>query len=137
MKRLLPVLLIGLAATAAPAWANSSRDAILSGLKAEAAKAEPGFPGFSAERGKVLFETNYAKGKPETPACVTCHVSPSATGKTKAGKDIQPMAVSKNASRYTDPAEVEKWFGRNCNQVLGRDCTPKEKGDFLTFMMSQ
>jgi hypothetical protein len=136
MTRLFPMLLIGVAISL-PAWASPARDSILSGLKADAARAEPGFQGFSAERGKALFETSHNKGKPETPACTTCHVSPQATGKTKAGKDILPMAVSKNSSRYTDPAEVDKWFGRNCNQVLGRDCTPKEKGDFITYMLGQ
>jgi hypothetical protein len=47
------------------------------------------------------------------------------------------MAVSKTPDRYTDPAKVEKWFQRNCQSVLGRECTAVEKGDFLTFMTSQ
>ena len=47
------------------------------------------------------------------------------------------MAVSANPKRYTNKADVEKWFKRNCKQVLGRECTPAEKGDFITFMMSQ
>ena len=48
-----------------------------------------------------------------------------------------PMAASANSNRYSDQAKTEKWFGRNCNNVLGRDCTPLEKGDFITFMLSQ
>ncbi len=47
------------------------------------------------------------------------------------------MAVSKNPARYTDPDNVEKWFGRNCSDVLGRACTAREKGDFITYMMGQ
>ena len=27
--------------------------------------------------------------------------------------------------------------GRNCNNVLGRQCTATEKGDFIAFMLSQ
>jgi hypothetical protein len=47
------------------------------------------------------------------------------------------MALSASPARYTDPAKVEKWFKRNCNEVLGRECTPQEKGDWLSFMISQ
>jgi hypothetical protein len=44
------------------------------------------------------------------------------------------MAVSVTPTRYLDPAKVEKWFRRNCNEVLGRACSPQEKGDWLTYM---
>ncbi|MGZ3790026.1 MAG: DUF1924 domain-containing protein, partial [Bacteriovorax sp.] len=33
-------------------------------------------------------------------------------------------------------AKVQKWFKRNCNDVLERVCTPQEKGDFVKYMMS-
>ena len=33
-------------------------------------------------------------------------------------------------------AKVEKWFARNCNDVLGRACTPVEKGDVLAWLLS-
>ena len=44
------------------------------------------------------------------------------------------MAVSVTPERFTDAAKVEKWFGRNCNTVLGRECTALEKGDFITYL---
>ena len=47
------------------------------------------------------------------------------------------MALSAKGDRYTDIAETEKWFKRNCDSVLGRQCTAAEKGDFITFMISQ
>jgi hypothetical protein len=43
------------------------------------------------------------------------------------------MASVANAERFTDPAKVEKWFRRNCKEVVGRDCTPAEKADFVLF----
>ncbi|CCQ75061.1 DUF1924 domain-containing protein [Magnetospira sp. QH-2] len=99
--------------------------------------AEAGVP-FSADRGEALFRTEFNGGKPETPACTTCHTkSPKGTGKTRAGKLIEPLALSATPTRYGDAKKVEKWFGRNCRSVLGRTCTATEKGDFLTFMMSQ
>ena len=106
---------------------------------ASAAKAEtPGFVGFSAERGKTLHTQTFTGGKPDTPACTSCHgKDPRGTGKTSTGKSIDAMATSVTPTRYTDPAKVEKWFKRNCTEVLGRVCTPQEKGDWLTFMLGQ
>ncbi|MDK9702787.1 MAG: DUF1924 domain-containing protein [Sulfuritalea sp.] len=106
---------------------------------AKAAKAaNPAFSGFSAERGKTLHTQNFGGGKPDTPACTACHGKDTrAGGRTPAGKAIDPMAVSATPSRYTEPAKVEKWFKRNCNEVLGRECSAQEKGDWLTFMSGQ
>ena len=47
------------------------------------------------------------------------------------------MAVSVNPKRLSDPAKVEKWFGRNCRWTLGRDCTPQEKADFVALHPEQ
>ena len=41
-----------------------------------------------------------------------------------------------NPDRFSDAATTEKWFRRNCNDVLGRECTPQEKGDVLTWLLS-
>lgn len=41
---------------------------------ASAAKVvSPSFAGFSAERGKTLHTQNFSGGKPDTPACTSCH----------------------------------------------------------------
>ena len=129
-------LLTSLAALPAPA--ASPRDEILAQY-ADAAKASsPTFAGFSAKRGEALYLGNFTGGKPNTPSCTTCHGdSPRSAGRTPAGKAIDPVAVSVSATRYTDPAKVEKWFRRNCTEVLGRECTPLEKGDWLTYVISQ
>lgn len=47
------------------------------------------------------------------------------------------MAPRVNAKRFTNPAHVAKWFTRNCEDVLKRACTAREKGDFLAFLLSQ
>ena len=94
--------------------------------------------GFSAERGKAFFLARHAGGEADTPSCSTCHTSnPAQPGRTRAGKDIAPMAVSQSPNRFGDLAKAEKWFLRNCSSVLGRECTAQEKGDFITFMASQ
>ena len=112
--------------------ANSARDGIIKGFAAEAGTS------LSAKRGKALFKAKAGGGKPETPSCTTCHsASPLNSGETRAGKPIEPMAVSKTPERFTDLKKVSKWFRRNCKSVLGRECTPREKGDFLTYMLSK
>lgn len=89
---------------------------------------------FSASRGQKLFN---ARGGSDW-ACSTCHTAdPRQPGRhATTSKPIKPLAPAANAARFTDAAKVEKWFRRNCNDVLGRECTPTEKGDVLTWLMS-
>lgn len=94
--------------------------------------------GFSAARGQTLHTKSFAGGKADTPACTACHGTDSrGSGRTPTGKTIDAVAISVSPTRYTNPAKVEKWFKRNCIEVLGRECTPQEKGDWLTYVISQ
>lgn len=132
------VLAAALAFTFSGAGIAGSREAQLAGYASAAKAANPAFTGFSAERGKALHMQHFAGGKPDTPACTSCHgKDPRVAGKNLVGKKIDPMALSAAPSRYTDPAKVEKWFKRNCKEVLGRECSAQEKGDWLSFMSSQ
>lgn len=88
----------------------------------------------SVQRGEKLFRQAF--GVSETmPACTSCHTErPTQNGQhAVTGKTIRPLAVAANSARFTDPAKVEKWFGRNCREVIGRDCTASEKADFVTW----
>jgi len=115
-----------------PAFAGAKQDAVMNHYK-KLAKGN-----FSASRGKAFFSAKHTGGKPATPSCTACHTqSPANTGHTRANKPISPMALSKTPDRFGDLKKVEKWFGRNCRSVLGRECTVQEKGDFLAFMFSQ
>lgn len=118
--------------------AAAPRDDILGQYATAAKTASPAFSGFSAKRGETLHISKFTGGKPDTASCTTCHGdSPRSAGRTPSGKSIEPVAVSASPTRYTDPAKVEKWFRRNCTEVLGRECTPLEKGDWLTYVISQ
>ena len=133
MKKTLALAAAAAAMLAAAVAANTQRDAIVAGYAAQA-----GVSSFSADAGRALFLSQNTGGKPATPSCSTCHTNnPTNVGHTRVGKVIQPMAVSRTPDRFTDAAKVEKWFRRNCNSVLGRECTPEEKGNYITFMMSQ
>ena len=126
------LLCLGAALTA---MANPARDAILAGYADAAKKIDPSFTGFSVERGSKLWNSQHSEGNIDTPSCTTCHTKDAtAQGMTRALKPIAPMAVSKTPDRFTDSAKVEKWFGRNCSTVLGRDCTAAEKGDVITYL---
>ena len=117
---------------AQPALAQTPNE-VLASLKTEAA-GTPNFQGFSAARGEQFFKVKHGKEW----SCTSCHTdNPAAQGKhANTGKEIQPIAPSANAERFTDLAKVEKWFKRNCNDVLGRACTPLEKGDVLSYLLT-
>ena len=121
---------------AALAAVGPAQKAVQDKYAALARAADPAFKEFSAARGEVFFQGRHAGGKAETPSCTTCHTSnPRKPGQTRAGKEIAPMAASANPKRFTDPADVEKWFKRNCSDVLGRDCSAAEKGDVLSYLL--
>lgn len=130
MKQLrLPATLFAMTLASA-CLAGDPRQSILDAYAAAA-----GGAAFSADAGKALFQGMQTGGNAETPSCTTCHTQdPSNVGRTRVGKEIAPMAVSKSPDRFTDSAKVEKWFTRNCNTVLGRDCTAQEKGDIITYL---
>lgn len=112
-------------------------DEILHSYEAEAKKENKAFKAFSSDDGKKFFLAEHTNKKGESMSCTTCHTKdPTKSGKTKAGKVIEPMAVVANKERFTDRAKVEKWFKRNCGDVYDRACTAIEKGNFISFMKS-
>jgi hypothetical protein len=103
-------------------------------FEAEARAAGSAFTGFSAQRGERFFKDAHGGDW----SCASCHgANPLAAGKhARTGKPIAPLAPGANAERFADAAAVDKWFRRNCNDVLGRACTAQEKGDVLQYLMS-
>ena len=85
-------------------------------------------------RGQQIFTTKHGKEW----SCSSCHTAiPTVNGKhASTGKVIGPMAPAFNAERFTDSAKTEKWFRRNCNDVMGRECTAAEKADVLSWLLT-
>jgi hypothetical protein len=112
----------------------ASANVILDGYKTQAKQENAAFKDFSVAAGQKLYTTV----GPNQLSCSSCHTdSPKNEGKhAKTNKVIEPMAPSVNPKRFSDLAQVEKWFKRNCNDALGRVCTTQEKGDFVTYMLS-
>ena len=127
LSRLLACLAIAVPITA---MANP----ILDGYRTQAKQENAAFKDFTVAAGQKL----YGSVGPNQLSCASCHTNlPKATGKhAKTNKAIDPLAPSANPKRFTDLAQVEKWFKRNCNDALGRACTTQEKGDFMTYVLS-
>jgi hypothetical protein len=128
MKGMLMVAALALAGGAQAAQPGE----LLAGYEAEARTAEAGFRA-SASRGGQFFNARHGGEW----SCASCHGNPPVgQGKhAKTGKSIAPLAPAANVGRFVDAAKVEKWFRRNCNDVLSRACTPSEKADVLAWLL--
>jgi hypothetical protein len=71
-------------------------------------------------------------------SCASCHENPPHhdTKHIVTGKVIKPLAPSANSARFTDEAKADKWFKRNCHDVLTRDCSTQEKADVLSWLIT-
>jgi len=125
-------------------WLRSAAAALaLAALPALAATPAELLAGYSARagatavpaRGQALF-TQRPAGRDWS--CSSCHGTvPVAGGRHAAtGKDIAPLAPAADPQRFTDAAKSEKWFRRNCKDVLGRECSAAEKADVLAWLLT-
>lgn len=85
-------------------------------------------------RGEALFKNSHG----QEWRCTSCHGSnPSVSGRhASTDKVIDPLAPAANPKRFTDAAKAEKWFRRNCKDVLARECTASEKADILAWLLT-
>jgi mono/diheme cytochrome c family protein len=115
------------AAGATWAWAASPAQ-LLSSYSAQAGSAAV------PARGQQFFTSRHGREW----ACASCHGAvPIQAGKhASTGKPIAPLAPAFNPERFSDPAKSEKWFRRNCNDVVGRECTAGEKADLLSWLLT-
>ena len=125
-----PLLLALLpAALALPAAAATTTPAaLLAGYQAQSGKPA------DAERGRQLFVSRQGGEW----SCASCHQSPPTTAGRHAGtgKTIDALAPAFNPRRFSDEAKVEKWFRRNCKDVMERECTAGEKADVLAWLIT-
>ncbi|MFZ9162419.1 MAG: DUF1924 domain-containing protein [Burkholderiaceae bacterium] len=86
----------------------------------------------NSQRGQVFFTTTHGGEW----SCATCHTAkPTVTGKHAiTGRPIDPLAPSSNKERFTNERQTEKWFRRNCKDVLQRECTAIEKANVIAFL---
>jgi hypothetical protein len=87
-----------------------------------------------AARGQAFFTSTHGNEW----KCASCHGAvPTGKGEhAMTHKVIEPMAPAFNSQRFSDLAKSEKWFRRNCKDVLARECSAAEKADVLAWLLS-
>lgn len=122
-------MLAAVLAVALPTAGAATPGELLAGYRAAAGNAQP-----SAQRGQQLFSQRHG----QQWSCASCHgATPVQAGKhAVTGKPIAPLAPAFESVRFTDAAKAEKWFRRNCNDVVGRECSAAEKADVLAWLIS-
>jgi mono/diheme cytochrome c family protein len=85
-------------------------------------------------KGQQLFTERHGREW----SCSSCHGAlPTQPGKhAGTAKAIGTLAPAFNPERFTDIAKTEKWFRRNCNDVLGRECSAAEKANVLSWLLT-
>ena len=154
-------VLILLCALLASGCANAATpEEILQIYAAQARASDPKFTGFSAEEGKIFYTAPHVLKGVGVWSCASCHLKDMRYS-VKAHRTeipcrachvindwehpepkkaklrlIEPFAPSANVKRLTDPDRVEIFLKLNCLLLLKRECTAREKGDVLAYMMT-
>jgi hypothetical protein len=101
---------------------------------------QQGTTSFNATAGKNFWnQATRPSGAVTERSCASCHTQDVRQNGKHAitGKTIKPLAPSVMAKRLTNPTKIRKWLKRNCEWTRGRECTPQEKGDVLTYLKDQ
>lgn len=122
-----------LALTLGLAWTGAQAADTSLGEQLSRWSAAAGAPA-DAARGKRFFDARHGSEW----SCSSCHgMPPTGQGKhASTGKSIAPLAPAFNPKAFTDEAKVDKWFRRNCKDVLSRECSAAEKADVLAYVGS-
>jgi hypothetical protein len=158
MRTLLTLLAL-CTATIAEATYAAGPEAFLEQYARQAKAADPGFAGFSAERGAAFYLRSHQVDEMGSVSCASCHqpdprkaagahhdqipcrachvvFSRQPEGQRPTRRELRALAPSANPERFTNEWRTEYWFGYNCKLLLGRECTAQEKGDLITWLLS-
>lgn len=138
MRKVSFLLCLALAAFSLNAQADVDTAKVLAKKYATFAKTiNPDFKGFFPDMGRNFFKREFLlKGK--QVSCSSCHTdNPANPGKhIVTGKPIKPLSPVVEKTRFTDVDKVEKNFVDHCNEILGRDCTAQEKGNYIAYLLT-
>jgi cytochrome c peroxidase len=147
--------------TLAIAWAahGAGPQAFLEQYAQQAKAADPSFSGFSAERGQAFYLQKHDVEEMGSVSCASCHqpdprktseahrdqipcrachvvFSRQPEGHRPTRRELRALAPSANPERFTNEWRTEYWFGYHCKLLLGRECTAREKGDLITWLLT-
>ena len=127
MRKTTRLLMVLSLAASSSLWAATPTELLNGYATAAGAKGQP-------DKGQAFFTSTHGKEW----SCSSCHTKqPTGEGlHASTRKVISPLAPAANEKRFTDSAKTEKWFRRNCNDVLGRECSNAEKADVLSWLMT-
>jgi hypothetical protein len=125
---LLAAILLLCASALQPAARAATPAELLAGYAAQAGEAA------NPSNGQRFFSMRHGREW----SCTSCHGAvPTQAGKhASTGKPIGALAPAFNVERFTDAAKTEKWFRRNCNDVVDRECSASEKADLLAWLLT-
>ena len=83
-------------------------------------------------KGKDMWNYELIPGR----SCSSCHGNDlTKTGRhMKTKKNIKALAPRANPKRLSDIKKINKWLKRNCKYTYKRECTSKEKIEFIEFI---
>lgn len=130
-------ILLGLSAFSAQASvANAEKLALIytSVAKSKNADFAP-----SVADGKTFFTQKVKAANGKETACASCHTAnPADAGKhIVTGKKIKPLSPVVNNKRFSDYDKVEGLFSKHCNDILGADCSPADKANYITYLLTE
>lgn len=121
---------------------------------------DPGFAGFSPERGRAFYFDKHPMRGLGDVSCASCHLDDPRQGfrahrapvlcrschvindaehldpAHAKKREMPPFAPVGNPDRLRDFDRAERWFDLNCKLLLKRACTVTEKGDFVAWLVS-
>jgi len=152
-------LLLGMLMLVACTVIRADSPQVLLGAYADQARAaDAGFTGFSIERGRAFYYAEHPQPDGTLYSCASCHhqdprreqfahhdkipcrachfPSQRYTQAHTIRRQLLPIAPAANPARFVELARSDMWFAKNCEFVLGRDCTAQEKGDLISWLLT-
>lgn len=140
MSKYVYALILACGIISLPAHADvASAQKLADKYAAIAKNIDPNSKGLSAEAGRAFYTkeitVNGVKGK---ISCSACHTdNPANAGEDiNTKKKIKSLAPAVEPKRFSNIEKVEKNFDKHCLDVIKRDCTAQEKGDYITYLIS-
>jgi len=133
---------------------------LLERYAAQAKAEDPSFSRFSAERGEAFYNEPHVMKGVGVWSCASCHLKDPRymvlahrtdipcrschvindwehpDPKHAKKRCIEPFAPSANPHRLEDSQRIETFLKLNCTLLLKHECSARDKGDVLTWLLS-
>lgn len=156
---MLRALMLAAGLVTAGALFADTPEQILEGYAAQARTEDPSFAGFSAERGEAFYREPHVIKGAGVWSCASCHLKDPRYSvrahrtdipcrachvindwehpdpKNAKKRVIDAFAPSANPTRLSDAHRVDNFLKLNCLLLMQRECTTKEKGDVVAYLL--